>query len=75
MTPAHPDVFESALALPEAERALLAECLLESLSPEPDEFTDEQFAMELDRRYEEFQRDPTKAVSWEEVRRQARTDS
>jgi putative addiction module component (TIGR02574 family) len=47
---------------------MLAECLLESLSPD-DELTDEQWLAELERRYEEYQADPTIAVSWDEVKR------
>jgi antitoxin (DNA-binding transcriptional repressor) of toxin-antitoxin stability system len=43
MNPQTQTLFDAALALPEAERALLVERLLESLSPESDERTDEEF--------------------------------
>jgi putative addiction module component (TIGR02574 family) len=63
-------VFDAALALPETDRALLVERLLESLPPDADELTEEEFAAELDRRHAEFLRDPSIGIPWEEVRRQ-----
>jgi toxin ParE1/3/4 len=60
-------VFDAALALPEAERTLLVERLLESLSPEGDEITDNELAAELDRRLAEYQRDPSMGIPWSEV--------
>jgi putative addiction module component (TIGR02574 family) len=70
MSNSREDVFEAALALPEADRALLAERLLESISPEDDILSDEELAAELDRRHAEFLRDPSIGIPWEEVRRQ-----
>ncbi|HBI42111.1 MAG TPA: hypothetical protein DDY78_04530 [Planctomycetales bacterium] len=56
-------LFEAALTLPEGHRVLLAERLLESLPADLREpLDDETFAAELDRRYDEFQRDPSVAV-------------
>jgi putative addiction module component (TIGR02574 family) len=57
-------VFDAAMALPEAERLLLVERLMETLPPNEDDKTDEEFAAELDRRWEEIQRDPSAAVPW-----------
>jgi len=62
-------IFAAALALTEGERALLVEQLLESLSPEPEEMTDEEFLAELDRRSAEFLQDPSVGVPWSEVKR------
>ena len=60
------------LKLPADDRAELAIALWESLTDgERDgvfELTDEQ-RRELDRRWEEHQRNPTSAVPWSEVRR------
>lgn len=63
----HQTLFEVALALPEADRVLLVERLLESLSPEPDEMTDDEFFAELERRHAEFEQDPSVAIPWSEV--------
>jgi len=61
-------LFEAALTLPEGQRLLLAERLLENLPGDSGEHPDdESFAAELDRRYDEFQRDPTVAVPWSDV--------
>jgi hypothetical protein len=43
MTIQNQAIFDAALALPEAERALLVERLFDSLSPEPGELTDDEF--------------------------------
>ncbi|HEV3260151.1 MAG TPA: addiction module protein [Gemmataceae bacterium] len=67
MTNDHRGVFEAALALPERERASLVEKLLESLSPELDELTDEEFFAELERRRAEIENDPTAAIPWTDV--------
>ncbi len=69
MTAQNKAIFNAALALPQAERALLVERLLESLSPEEDELTDDELAAELDRRLAEFQRDPSVGIPWSQVQR------
>ena len=46
-------LFEAALALPDAERTLLAQELLVSLSPEQEYVAEEDFLAELDRRFDE----------------------
>ena len=65
----HQALFDAALALPEKERILLVERLLETLPPEQGEdMNDEAFAAELDRRFAEYQKDPSVAVPWSEVK-------
>jgi len=68
MDPQTQAVYEAVLALPEAERILLVERLLEDLGPEPDEMSDDEFAAELDRRHAEHQRDPSTGVPWSEMK-------
>ena len=61
-------LFEAVLTLPENQRVLLVEQLLENLPADSGEPLDGQaFAAELDRRYDEFQRDPSVAVPWADV--------
>lgn len=60
--------LEAAMALPEAERLLLVERLLATLPPDQDDRTDEELAAELDRRWTEFERDPSSAVPWDQVK-------
>ena len=47
-------IGEARVRVPEAERALLAERLLESLGPELEELTEDELAAELDRRRAEI---------------------
>jgi putative addiction module component (TIGR02574 family) len=61
-------ILDAALALPEVERAALAERLLESLSPEPDPASNEEFATELDRRRDEIEQGLMKPIPWSDVR-------
>ena len=68
MTSQTQTVFDAAMALPEAERLLLVERLMETLPPDQDDRTDEEMAAELDRRWAEFQKDPSTAVSWDQVK-------
>lgn len=53
------------LALPEDERAELADRLCDALDPPPDD----EFAAELERRHAEFLQDPSVAIPWAEVKR------
>ena len=62
-------LLASVLTLPDDERSFLAEEFLEALPPGLDEPDDEQREAELDRRFEEFQRDPSIAIPWSEIRR------
>ena len=60
------------LTLPEEDREQLAYALLDSLGgtvPNIDAMTEEEFKAELDRRHEEFLRDPSVGIPWEEVKR------
>jgi putative addiction module component (TIGR02574 family) len=63
MTTETQHILRAAMALPEAERILLVEELLELISPEPEPCTDEQFAAELDRRAAECARNPSIAIA------------
>ena len=54
MSPQTQALLEAVLALPEEERALLVEELLESLSPPGEEMTDDEFEAELNRRRQEM---------------------
>ena len=67
------EVLDAALALPEADRALLAEALLDTLAPDLDATSDSDDALEaeLDRRFAESARDPGATVSWSELRDEA----
>jgi putative addiction module component (TIGR02574 family) len=70
MTMSTQAIFDAALALPEAERAALAERLLESLSPEPDEISDEEWLAELQRRSADFEIGTAEAVPWSELKKE-----
>jgi putative addiction module component (TIGR02574 family) len=68
MGPKGRDLLHAALELPEGERAIIAERLLETLSPEDADPSDDDLAVELDRRLDESQRDPSTTLSWTELR-------
>jgi putative addiction module component (TIGR02574 family) len=61
-------VLDAALALPEAERALLVERLLETLSSEAEELTDDELFAELERRRAEIEQGVVNPIPWSEVR-------
>ena len=67
MTPQTQAIFDAVLALPEAERALLVERLLETLSEEGDEISDEEMVAELDRRRAEMADGSDPGVPWSEL--------
>jgi putative addiction module component (TIGR02574 family) len=67
MSPEHQAVFDAALALPEAEREMLVDRLLETLPRVLDNPTDDELFAELERRRAEFERDPSVAVPWSEI--------
>jgi len=69
------DLLESVLTLSEKDRFELVELLLGSLSPLGEEMTDKERKAELDRRWGEYQADPSSAVPWEEVKKKARKKS
>jgi putative addiction module component (TIGR02574 family) len=64
------ELLEAALTLPEDDRASIAEALLQTLPPEPDEWDDQELASELDRRLEEALSDPSSTVSWTDLKKQ-----
>jgi putative addiction module component (TIGR02574 family) len=61
-------LFESALGLPQAQRADLAFQLLQSLGPPSDEVTSEDFAAELHERISAYRRGEISSFSLEETR-------
>lgn len=69
-------LLAEALKLSEEERAALADQLYESLdvASDVDSMTDEEFARELDRRHQEFLRDPSVGVPMDEVKRLTKID-
>jgi len=67
MDPQTQAVYEAALALPEPERVLLVERLLEALGPEPDELSDDEFAAELDRRRAEIKEGKVRPIPSSEL--------
>ncbi len=68
MSPETQSVYQAALALPEAERALLVERLMETLSPEEVELTDDELFAELERRRADVEEGRVKPIPWSEVR-------
>jgi putative addiction module component (TIGR02574 family) len=64
-------ILAEALKLPADERAALAEQLLDSVDDEAgksvDEMTDEELSAELERRHQEYLRDPSVAIPWEKA--------
>ena len=62
------NVLDAALELSESDRAIIAETLLATLSPEVPELWDDELAAELDRRLEDSRNDPSATVSWSELR-------
>ena len=61
-------ILAAALALPESDRAMIAERLLESLSLTTDGLDDEALIAELERRRAEHERDPSVVIPWSEFR-------
>ena len=68
MLPETQSLYQAALALPEAERVLLTERLIEALSPEETELTDDQMLAELDRRRADVEEGRVKPIPWAEFR-------
>ena len=68
MKPETQALFDAALALPEVERVLLVERLLESLPPETDGLSDEELLAELERRRAEVEQGVAKPIPWSEFR-------
>jgi putative addiction module component (TIGR02574 family) len=65
------ELLAEALKLNDVEREEFAAQLLDSVEPTGtaiDAVTDEDLAVELDRRAEEVRRDPSAGIPWEQVR-------
>jgi putative addiction module component (TIGR02574 family) len=62
------DVLDAALQLSAEERGMIAERLLETLSPEDAELGDDDLAVELERRLEQAHNDPSTVVTWSDLR-------
>jgi putative addiction module component (TIGR02574 family) len=61
-------VFRDATDLSEADRATLADLLIESLEPEPDPGVEAAWAEEIQRRVADLDAGSVKTIPWEEVR-------
>jgi putative addiction module component (TIGR02574 family) len=68
MKPETQAVIDAALALPEADRFLVVEQLLESLPPDTEPMSEEELLAELDRRREEVEKGLVKPIPWSEVK-------
>jgi putative addiction module component (TIGR02574 family) len=65
-------LLAEALKLPFNQRAELAEKIWDTLGPpesDIDRMTDGEFEAELNRRHEEFLKDPSVGIPWEEAKR------
>jgi putative addiction module component (TIGR02574 family) len=61
-------ILDAALALPEAERELLVEQLLETLPPGFPPLSDKEMFAELERRHAEMEAGLVKPIPWSEFR-------
>jgi len=62
------EILGAVMALQDEERFLFVEQLLEQLSPESDELTDEELTTELERRKTDFERGTADAIPWSVLR-------
>lgn len=65
-------ILQSALALPELERAEIAASLIQSLDSETDDDADAAWAAEIQRRIEEIDNGDVKLIPWDDVMREMR---
>ncbi|MBI4604201.1 MAG: addiction module protein [Planctomycetes bacterium] len=63
------ELLSAALSLPEIERAVLARELIASLDGPPDADAEEAWALEIQRRLELHEKDPSRGEDWEKVKR------
>ncbi len=68
MDPKCRELLNAALQLPEGERAIIAERLLETLSPDDADPFEDDLVAELDLRLDESRNDPSSTISWNELR-------
>ena len=64
------ELLQSALSLPEGERAEIAASLIRSLDTETDEDVDAAWATEIQRRVEAIDRGKVRLIPWDEVMRE-----
>jgi putative addiction module component (TIGR02574 family) len=62
------DILDAALRLSPEDRGIIAERLLETLSPDDTELSDDELEGELAHRIEEASNDPSTTVPWVELR-------
>jgi putative addiction module component (TIGR02574 family) len=65
------DVIDAALSLPEDQRLLIADALVNSVEPQSQSWRDD-WREELARRAREFDANPSSGLSWDEVKANAR---
>ena len=63
------NIYQAALKLPDDERFMLANRLLESVEGERDADYEEAWAAEIARRIEEIDNGTAKMIPWEDVKR------
>jgi putative addiction module component (TIGR02574 family) len=71
VTPTLETLYQGALALPEEDRAELADRLLGTLSPNPPSQLHPAWRAELKRRLDQIETGEVAPILWDEVRRQA----
>jgi putative addiction module component (TIGR02574 family) len=65
-------LLDTALSLPESDRAEIAASLIHSLDPVGDSDVDAAWAEEIERRIESIDRDEVKLVPWDDVMQEMR---
>jgi putative addiction module component (TIGR02574 family) len=68
MSVTYREVLDAALRLSPEDRGIIAERLLETLSPDDPELSDDEIEGELARRMDEASNDPSTTVSWTELK-------
>jgi putative addiction module component (TIGR02574 family) len=63
-------VLDAAMSLPEADRLLIAEQLLNSVPADLDGLSEEEFAAELNRRSEEVKQGKSEGIPWSVLKEQ-----
>jgi len=66
------EILDAAVALPDDERALLVEALLDSLSPEKSLRFEEAWMAIVERRWKDYQSGTAQHSTWAEVKERAR---
>lgn len=68
MDPKSRAVLDAAMELPESDRAIIAETLLDTLAPDIDGLAGDELEAELDRRLREALDDPSATIPWSELK-------